>query len=172
MINGRFAMKRVRTGAAIILAAALTAMGTGCIGSFAASNKLAGWNASVSTSRFVNEVIFLALTPVYTVTLVADLLVINAIEFWSGENPFFAQNDKPIELAAGNSRWVQIFGHEEGRRTMRIDQYSDGAWVRTLTLAQDQDAGNLIRTVVDRTGARRADRISLNTPLDSTPSSP
>lgn len=155
-------MKRARTAAALICTVALAAMETGCIGSFAASNKLAGWNRAVSESRFVNELIFLALTPVYTVTLVADLLVINAIEFWSKENPFFAQNGGAIEMTAGDSKWVQAFRHNDGRRSMRIDQYSGGTWVRTLTLVQEAEAGNLIRTVTELNGARRVDWISIN----------
>lgn len=43
-------------------------------------------------SKFVNELVFLAfwILPVYEVTALADVLVINSIEFWSGSNPLSA----------------------------------------------------------------------------------
>lgn len=59
-----------------------------CIGSFSLSNKLLSWNRSVD-NKFVNELIFFAfwIVPVYEVSLLADVVVLNSIEFWSGNNP-------------------------------------------------------------------------------------
>ena len=59
-----------------------------CIGSFALTNKVLTWNNQVG-SKFVNELVFFAfwILPVYEVTSVADLIVLNSIEFWSGNNP-------------------------------------------------------------------------------------
>lgn len=59
-----------------------------CIGSFQLTNKLLSWNRSIS-NKFVNELVFIAfwVLPVYEVAGLADFLVINSIEFWSGENP-------------------------------------------------------------------------------------
>lgn len=64
-----------------------------CIGSFSLTNKVLSWNKQVS-NKFVNEVVFFAfwVLPVYEVTAVADLLVINSIEFWSGNKPLEANN--------------------------------------------------------------------------------
>lgn len=60
-----------------------------CIGSFSLFNRVSSWNHTVSDSKFVNELVFLALwiLPVYEVAALADVLVINSIEFWSGSNP-------------------------------------------------------------------------------------
>ena len=62
-----------------------------CIGSFSLTNKVLSWNKQVG-SKFLNELVFFAfwVLPVYEVTAVADLLVINSIEFWSGTNPMEA----------------------------------------------------------------------------------
>ena len=51
-------------------------------------NRISSWNQSIGT-KFVNELVFLALNivPVYGVAYLADALVINSIEFWSGTNP-------------------------------------------------------------------------------------
>lgn len=64
-----------------------------CIGSFALTNKVLKWNRNVS-NKFVNELVFFAfwVLPVYEVTSIADLLVVNSIEFWSGNNPLEARN--------------------------------------------------------------------------------
>lgn len=59
-----------------------------CIGSFSLTNKLLSWNNRID-SKFINELVFIAfwIVPVYEVSAIADLLVINTIEFWSGDNP-------------------------------------------------------------------------------------
>lgn len=59
-----------------------------CIGSFGLTNKLLSWNRSID-SKFVNELVFIAfwIVPVYEISALADVLVINSIEFWSGSNP-------------------------------------------------------------------------------------
>lgn len=61
---------------------------TSCIGSFALTNKLLTWNRSIG-SKIVNELVFIGfwILPVYEVSALADVLVINSIEFWSGTNP-------------------------------------------------------------------------------------
>lgn len=63
-----------------------------CLGSFALTNKVLNWNRQVG-DKFVNELVFVAfwILPVYELTGLADLLVINSIEFWSGENPVVAE---------------------------------------------------------------------------------
>lgn len=59
-----------------------------CIGKFALTQKMLAWNKTVG-SKFVNELVFFAfwVLPVYEVSALADLLVLNSIEFWSGSNP-------------------------------------------------------------------------------------
>ena len=59
-----------------------------CIGSFSLTNKLLTWNKTIS-NKFVNELVFLAfwIVPVYEVSGLADILVLNSIEFWSGSSP-------------------------------------------------------------------------------------
>lgn len=79
----------------IIMTAALAALFcssmTSCMGKFALTRNLYAWNEQVS-NKFVNEVLFVAfwILPVYEVCGIADLLVLNSIEFWSGDNPMTA----------------------------------------------------------------------------------
>jgi hypothetical protein len=59
-----------------------------CIGSFTLTNKLLSWNQQIG-NKFVNELVFFAfwILPVYEVSGLADIIVLNSIEFWSGSNP-------------------------------------------------------------------------------------
>ena len=59
-----------------------------CIGSFQLTNNLLEWNRSIDR-KWINELVFVAfwILPVYEVAAMADILVINSIEFWSGSNP-------------------------------------------------------------------------------------
>ena len=81
-------MKRRFLPVAIVLALTGSLMTSSCIGSFALTNKLLSWNKQVG-NKFVNELVFFAfwIIPVYEVSALADILVINSIEFWSGDNP-------------------------------------------------------------------------------------
>ena len=89
----------VRTGLFLILLSMLPLQS--CIGSFSLTHKVIKWNNQVG-SKFLNELVFIAfwVLPVYEVTAVADLLVINSIEFWSGTNPVEAYN-KTVETDQG-----------------------------------------------------------------------
>lgn len=73
------------------LAALLCSSMTSCMGKFALTRNLYAWNDQVS-NKFVNEIVFVAfwILPVYEVCGLADLLVLNTIEFWSGDNPMTA----------------------------------------------------------------------------------
>lgn len=84
-------MKKVKFAVSAILLAGSSLVFTSCIGSFALTNKVLAWNRSIGP-KFVNELVFFAfwVLPVYEITALADLVVINSIEFWSGDNPLTA----------------------------------------------------------------------------------
>lgn len=86
-----------------------------CIGSFSLTNKVLTWNRNVN-NKFVNELVFFAfwVLPVYEVTAAADLLVINSIEFWSGNNPLEA-NNRIIKTDDGN---YQILADKSGYKVV------------------------------------------------------
>lgn len=76
-----------------------------CIGSFGLFNHIKSWNQGISDSKFVNELVFVALhiIPVYEICYLADILVINSIEFWSGSNPLASVGDiKKVKGENGN----------------------------------------------------------------------
>ena len=81
-------MKKKSLTMLVIATVSSSILFSSCIGSFSLTNKLLTWNRSID-SKFINELIFIAfwIVPVYEISALADILVINSIEFWSGENP-------------------------------------------------------------------------------------
>lgn len=81
-------MKRKYFTVALVLLLCGSFVTTSCIGSFSLTNKLLSWNKQVG-NKFVNELVFFAfwILPVYEVSCLADVVVLNSIEFWSGSNP-------------------------------------------------------------------------------------
>ncbi len=90
-------MRKKHLVVATVLALSASMMMQSCIGSFALFNKVKNWNEHVG-DKFVNEIVFVAMwiLPVYELCFTADLLVLNSIEFWSGENPALAQAETKV----------------------------------------------------------------------------
>ena len=85
----------------VAIAALMCSSLTSCMGQFALSKKIYAWNEQIS-NKFVNELVFIAfwVLPVYEVCGLADVLVLNSIEFWSGDNPMTAST-KAIDTDHG-----------------------------------------------------------------------
>lgn len=98
----RFRAKRIV--ASLCVVGVLGATNAGCFGNFAATRALWSWNKDVSGNKFLQWLVFLALTivPVYALFGLADVLVINSLEFWTGSNPV-GMNGAPE-----TERWVTI----------------------------------------------------------------
>lgn len=86
--NTLYVMKKKSLTILVSATLACSMLFTSCIGSFGLFNKLLDWNKTID-SKFVNELVFIAfcIVPVYEIAALADILVINSIEFWSGSNP-------------------------------------------------------------------------------------
>ncbi|MDE6669124.1 MAG: DUF3332 domain-containing protein [Muribaculaceae bacterium] len=103
-------MKKITLSAAILATVASSLTLSSCIGSFSLTRQVIDWNKQVG-SKFINEVVFFALwiVPVYEVTFLCDVLVINSIEFWSGSNPLTAS--------------TKIIDSEQGRYLIACDDH-------------------------------------------------
>ncbi len=102
----------------------LGTVSSSCIGSFSLSNRLLSWNLTVG-NKFLNELVFFAfwVLPVYEVCGLADVLVLNSIEFWSGSNPI-AAGTKIIE---GNDGKYMVTSDSKGYDIVSL---TDGSTVR------------------------------------------
>ncbi len=87
-------MKRIKSiSVAALLSSAILL--SSCIGSFKLTRTVYDWNTSIG-DKFVNELVFLVclIVPVYEVSTFVDAVVLNSIEFWSGENPMTMKNNE------------------------------------------------------------------------------
>ena len=117
-------MKREKlTLVAVLLSGSL--LFSSCVGSFGLFNRLSSWNQSIG-SKFVNELVFLAfnIVPVYGVSYLADALVINSIEFWSGSNPMANVGD--VKKVKGENGNYMVKTLENGESAELIKMNNDG----------------------------------------------
>lgn len=72
----------------VLLVASMAIMSVGCYGSFSLTKKVYNWNGSME-GKWVQELVFLVLNivPVYGVAAWIDVVILNSIEFWTGNNP-------------------------------------------------------------------------------------
>lgn len=106
-------MKRTIKLTAVMLIASLLL--SSCIGPFRLTNNIKDWNEGVSRSKFVNELLFVALhiVPVYPLATFADAIVLNSIHFWTGKNVVAdTGTTKTIENAQGQQ--VLVTSTEQG----------------------------------------------------------
>lgn len=96
-------MKRVKMSAACVALAGSLLLSS-CIGSFSLTNQLLDWNKELTENKFVNELVFVAMhiVPVYGITCLADVLVLNSIEFWTGNNAIAEGTVKQVKGEDGN----------------------------------------------------------------------
>lgn len=91
---------------------------TGCFGGFAATRALWGWNNDFG-SKWVKWLVFLGLSilPIYSLFVLADVLVLNSLEFWTGSNPVARSADGRTfaRLATDDPRTVRVEVRREGR---------------------------------------------------------
>ena len=73
-------MRKIKIAVSALLIAGSALLYTSCIGSFGMTKSVMKWNKSIG-SKFVNELVFIAfwILPVYEVTALADVLVVNSI---------------------------------------------------------------------------------------------
>lgn len=63
-------------------------LNTGCYGTFPLTKQIYKFNGSIG-DKYVKQVVFWAffIVPVYEVGTLADVIIFNLIEFWTGSNP-------------------------------------------------------------------------------------
>ena len=106
-------MKRNKFTMAIVVLLCSCLMFSSCIGSFGLTSKLHNWNKGVGGNKFVSELVFLAfcILPAYELSVFADVIIFNSIEFWSGSNPI-AENTQHLKGENGHDFLVKT--HQNG----------------------------------------------------------
>ena len=104
-------IKQIKVSALFLAATLLT---TSCVGSFSLFNRVAKWNTHATGSKFLNEIIFILISPAYAVCGVADLLVLNTVEFWSGSNPMAQKVGTTQEVLGKDGRYYAVTTLSDG----------------------------------------------------------
>lgn len=84
---------------------------SGCLGQNALFNTVQDWNAKATEEKFVNQGISFAFwfLPVYGLTILADIVILNSVEFWTGTNPL---SNKRAKVAGTTERVSDGLGNE------------------------------------------------------------
>ncbi len=137
-------MKNVRKAVLGALAAPLLFVASGCYGSFKMTCDLHHWNGEATQDRWLNEFIFVVISPAYAFCTVADAVALNAIERWSGKHPMDPAEPKKSEKKSQAPRRIV-----NGDEVIAISQSPEGD---ALTIEHSR-AGEPARSVrIERHG--------------------
>ena len=117
-------MKKIINFSVMLVAASI--LFSSCIGSFQLTTKLKNYNDNIG-SKWVNELVFVAfcIVPVYELAALADALVLNSIEFWTGKKSLAdAGETKTIKNSKGQDIEVKTlkngYALSDGTNSMNL----------------------------------------------------
>ena len=117
-------MKKIINFSVMLVAASI--LFSSCIGSFQLTTKLKNYNDNIG-SKWVNELVFVAfcIVPVYELAALADALVLNSIEFWTGKKTLAdAGETKTIKNSKGQDIEVKTlkngYALSDGTNSMNL----------------------------------------------------
>ena len=129
-------MKRIKS-TTIVMSLAFTLMFTSCYGPFKLTTSLHDWNGTIG-DKWINSLIFVGLNivPVYGIAATVDAVVLNTIEFWTGDNPMGQNSKQKMEKLVENENGTYkitakrntiliegISGIDQGKKMkMKIDE--------------------------------------------------
>jgi hypothetical protein len=116
------------------LVAASALLATGCFGTFGATNALYDFNKGVSENKWLQWLVFLVLIilPVYGLFILADAIVLNTIEFFTGNNPIGGSAD------LGDGHTLRSSGTDDPN-LVKHEIEKDGKVVRTVYVRRVSD---------------------------------
>ena len=114
-------MKKLNLKVAVILLAG-SCFFSSCIGSFSLFNKYAKWQREMTNNKFVNAIVGFFLMPIVgSITMVVDWLVLNTIEFWSGDNPVASNIGKTQNVKGQDGRIYAVKTLKDGYKVTAPD---------------------------------------------------
>lgn len=129
-------MKRVMLNLMVILMMAATLQG--CYGKFALTRKIYQVNGQVGDKFLRSGLTWVFLLfPVYAISGLADFIVFNTIEFWSGHNPV-VEGEKDFQYVKGTERFDVHATKQDNKVTYSIAHYNYGMFVDSMEITWDQ----------------------------------
>jgi hypothetical protein len=148
----------------------------GCYGKFALTRKVYALNGEVHDKFLRSGLTWVFLIfPVYGLAGLADFVVFNTVEFWSGKNPV-AEGEKDFRYVDGTDRF-EIHAHKRGDDvTYTITHYNFDSYVDSLQVdwnkAEDKARSKFISgdMIAENYAERDTDGVHLQLrPLGSLP---
>ncbi len=137
--------------AALLLAGSM--LTTSCIGSFSLFNRYEKWQCNMTNSKIVNGIVGFILQPIAgTICLFVDAVVLNTIEFWSGQNPMSAStqtvrgNDGKLYTVKASKK-----GYEISDGTQTVAQFIHDPQTDAWLLEQNGETTEIFRYNADGT---------------------
>ena len=102
-------MKKISLKVAVCLMAGSFLFSSCMVGSWGLFNKYADWQTHMTSNKFVNAVVGFVLGAVcYPVSSLVDALVLNTIEFWTGDNPVASNIGKTQSVMGQDGRFYAV----------------------------------------------------------------
>ncbi len=140
---------KTKTLKSLTLLMAGTMAVSSCIGSFGLFNKVLDWNKQATGNKFLNWLIFIVISPAYVLCGVADMLVINSIEFWSGTNPLAENIGKTENIMGSDGKLYAVTTLEDGYEVKapdgKIVNFKHNAEDDSWSMIQDGKTTKLLR---------------------------
>lgn len=137
-------MKKYLKFTALLLSLTLVTVSvSSCYGKFALTRKIYTWNGSVSENKFVQTIVMwgLMIIPVYSIGGLVDVVLLNTIEFWTGNNPMAMKEgvkdtkrvtiegtQYEITMSKDRIDIIQKSGSDIGKTTTMVYVESAQAW--------------------------------------------
>lgn len=108
-------MKRISLKVAVCLLAGSFLFSSCVVGQYSLFNKYVDWQTNMTSNKFVNAIVGFIIAPIVgSVCLLADTLVLNTIEFWSGSNPAQANIGKTKQVMGQDGRYYAVTTLQNG----------------------------------------------------------
>lgn len=135
---------KVRLIAVLLAVVASGTALTGCYGSFGLTKKVYQFNGNLG-NKWINSLFTVILGgPVYGVSSLADVVVFNLIEFWTGSNPV-ASGAKDFDQKMADGTRVQGVKLDDGRLQVTVTPVQGDA----KTVVLDREADGIRATSLD-----------------------
>ena len=102
-------MKRISLKVAVCILAGSFLFSSCFVGKYGLWNKYIDWQNHMTSNKFVNAIVGFILVPIVgSICTLCDVLVLNTIEFWSGDNPVASNIGKTQQVMGKDGRYYAV----------------------------------------------------------------
>ena len=149
-------MKKISLKVAACLLAGSFLFSSCFVGQYGLWNKYINWQNHMTSSKFVNAIVGFFLVPIVGgIANLVDVLVLNTIEFWSGDNPVASNIGKTQQVMGKDGRYYAVTtlknGYEVKAPTGEITYFIHNAENDSWSVEQNGVQKELFRFNTDGT---------------------